>query len=355
MTIIGNIADLVLDAAEELIFYIPKAGTQKGCRFFSKSSNQNRVFGALAFHYYGNSHLQRILFVKHALSILALMIGCQAAYAANSAFSDSALARNEALSPFDRSYEAGRAQNINQPVDYQQTKPSKGLQLDLSVDDPVISVQETETERKYRQTLADLETNKQSLMNARKETERQLEAAKATAEATAAKRRTDLLAQQVEIQQALELNRQAQQQAERVKYEQVAAVANIKAHSDQLLMLAENNAEVIESSAHKRVILERIDPTVVMNETVTAEYQAATIKEIVTGIMPNGWRVKTDFSRKPELEVRTYEFVSTDARDVALRSLTASVRDAKVRYQYFWDLKDAGGNPSPMILLTDRP
>ncbi|MBM5458964.1 hypothetical protein H8F21_15460 [Pseudomonas sp. P66] len=293
--------------------------------------------------------------MKHALSILALMIGCQAAYASNSAFNDSALARNQALSPFDRSYEAGRAQNINQPVDYQQTKPVKGLQLDLSVDDPVISVQETETERKYRQTLADLEANQQSLVSARKETERQLEAARATAEATAAKRRADLVAQQAEIQHALELNRQAQHQAERVKYEQVADIANIKAQSDQLLMLAENNAEVIESAAHKRVILERIDPTVVMNEPVTAEYQAATIKEIVSGIMPSGWRVQTDFNRKPELEIRRYQFVSTDARDLALRHLTASVRDAKVRYQYFWDLKDPEGNPSPMILLTDRP
>nr|WP_306282931.1 MULTISPECIES: hypothetical protein [Pseudomonas] len=283
------------------------------------------------------------------------MIGCQAAYASNSAYNDSALARNQALSPFDRSYEAGRAQNINQPVDYQQTKPANGLQLDLSVDDPVISVQETETERKYRQTLADLEANQKSLVNARKETERQLEAAKATAEATAAKRRDDLLAQQAEIERALELNRQAQHQAERVKYEQVADIANIKAQSDQLLMLAENNAEVIESAAHKRVILERIDPTVVMNEPVTAEYQAATIKEIVSGIMPTGWRVETDFNRKPELEIRRYQFVSTDARDLALRHLTASVRDAKVRYQYFWDLKDAQGNPSPMILLTDRP
>lgn len=293
--------------------------------------------------------------MKHALSILALMIGCQAAYASNSAYNDSALARNQALSPFDRSYEAGRAQNINQPVDYQQTKPANGLQLDLSVDDPVISVQETETERKYRQTLADLEANQKSLVNARKETERQLEAAKAAAEATAAKRRDDLLAQQAEIERALELNRQAQHQAERVKYEQVADIANIKAQSDQLLMLAENNAEVIESAAHKRVILERIDPTVVMNEPVTAEYQAATIKEIVSGIMPTGWRVETDFNRKPELEIRRYQFVSTDARDLALRHLTASVRDAKVRYQYFWDLKDAQGNPSPMILLTDRP
>ncbi|MDQ2510444.1 hypothetical protein RBJ06_06890, partial [Pseudomonas aeruginosa] len=63
----------------------------------------------------------------------------------------------------------------------------------------------------------------------------------------------------------------------------------------------------------------------------------------------------TAFYNKPELETRRYEFISTDARDIALRKLTASVRDARVRYQYFWDLTDEQGNPSPMILITDRP
>lgn len=42
--------------------------------------------------------------------------------------------------------------------------------------------------------------------------------------------------------------------------------------------------------------------------------------------MPVGWRVKTAFYNKPELETRRYEFISTDARDIALRKLTASVR-----------------------------
>ncbi len=292
--------------------------------------------------------------MKHALSILALMIGCQSVFAANG-YSDSALARNQAMSPFDRSFEAGRAQNINQPVDYQQTKPNKGLQIDLSIDDPVASIKETDTERKYRQTLQDLDQNKQALTAARAETERQLKAATATAVSAAAKRREDLVAQQAEIQRALELNRQAQAQAERVKVEQVADIASIKAHSDQLLMLAENNAEVIESAAHKRVILERIDPTFVLNEPVTVEYQGATIKEIVTGIMPVGWRVNTDFKKRPELETRRYQFISTESRDVALRALTSEIRDARVRFKYFWDLKDSQGNPEPMILLTDRP
>jgi hypothetical protein len=259
------------------------------------------------------------------------------------------------MSPFDRSFEAGRAQNINQPVDYQQTKPNKGLQIDLSIDDPVASIKETDTERTYRQTLQQLDQSKQQLTAARAETERQLQAAKETAVTAAAKRKADLLAQQGEIQRALELNRQAQAQAERVKVEQVADIATIKAHSDQLLMLAENNAEVIESAAHKRVILERIDPTFVLNEQVSVQYQGATLKEIVIGMMPAGWDVQTDFTKRPELATRRYQFISTESRDVALRALTSEIRDARVRFKYFWDLKDPQGNPAPMILLTDRP
>jgi hypothetical protein len=81
----------------------------------------------------------------------------------------------------------------------------------------------------------------------------------------------------------------------------------------------------------------------------------ATLEEIVRGLMPVGWRVKTDFITKPELLTRRYDYVTTDARDVAVRKLTSSIRDARVRFQYFWDLTDSAGNPAPMIILTDRP
>ncbi|HEK3610247.1 hypothetical protein I5J75_05785 [Pseudomonas aeruginosa] len=291
--------------------------------------------------------------MKNALSILALMLGAQSAFAVAGAYSDAALSSTgQAMSPFDRSYEAGRAQNINQPVDYQRSKPSS-LQIDLSSDQAVMSIEETETERTYRQTLEELERNRQALSAARTQTEQQLQAAKATAEQAALKRQQDLAARQAEIEEALRLNLQAQRQADQVKVEQIADIASIKAHSDQLLMLAESNAEVIESAAHKRVILERIDPTAVLNEPVSVEYEAATLVEIVEGMMPEGWRVVPDFRKHPELLTRRYQFISTDPRDLALRELTGSVRDARVRFKYFWDLKDEQGNPKPMILLSD--
>lgn len=288
--------------------------------------------------------------MKNGLFILALMAGAQTATAG--AYSDAALSGAHAMSPFDRSYEAGRAQSINQPVDYQRTKPT-ALQIDLSADDPSISVEETETERVYRQTLAELERSQRDLSQAHVQTEEQLRAATEKAELAEKSRMQNLVAQRAEIEKALRLNEQAQREAERVKQEQIAEFAHMKAQSEQLLMLAESKAEIIESSAHKRVILERIDPTVVMNGTVSVEYEAATIKEIVTGMMPKGWRVEVDFRKHPQLLTRRYQFISTDPRDLALRQLTASVRDARVRFKYFWDLKDGQGNPSPMILLSD--
>lgn len=310
--------------------------------------------------------------MKRILIGLAVIIASQAA---NASYSDNFMAQTEGLSPFDRAYEAGRSQKMNEPADYRKTESVPAAVLDLSIDDPVISVQETETERRYRDTLAELEKERKALDAARAEAKQKLENATAAAIDNANQRVGSLViqqaeiemqrkkiedqlasirAQQQEIDSALEKNSKAIADVELIKTEQLADISQIHQESEQILMLAESSAEAIESAAQKRVTLERVDPTVVLNEPVTAEYQGATIKEIVTGIMPVGWRVKTDFTVKPELENRRYEFVSTDARDLALRKLTSSIRDVKVSFAYFWDLTDEQGNPSPMIVITDN-
>ncbi len=309
--------------------------------------------------------------MKRTLIGLAVIIASQAA---NASYSDNFMAQTEGLSPFDRAYEAGRSQNVNEPADYRKTENVPAAVLDLSIDDPVISVQETETERRYRDTLAELEKERKALDQARVEAKRKLETATAAAIENSNQRVGSLViqqaeienqrkkiesqlaairAQQLEIDNALARNSKALDEVDRIKTEQIADISQIHQESEQILMLAESSAEAIESAAHKRVTLERVDPTVVLNEPVTAEYQGASLKEIVTGIMPVGWRVKTDFTVKPELESRRYEFVSTDSRDLALRKLTNSIRDVKVSFAYFWDLTDEQGNPSPMIVLTD--
>jgi len=302
--------------------------------------------------------------VKKTLIGLAIALTAANAHA----YSDAAMASTEGLSVFDRVYEAGKAQSVTGTVKFQQTQPTPAAVIDLSLDAPVVSVEETATERKYRDVLADLDKNRVRLDAARAEAERVVQSAHAEVLAKANQRvnllesqRTSIegqLAQikkqEVRINQALALNDSAMVEASMMKTEGANQVALIKQESQQILMMAESSAVAIETAAKKRVQMERIDPTVVLNEPVKAEYQSATMEEIASGMMPQGWRIQVEFSNRPELAERRYQFISTDPRDLALRKLTASVRDARVRFAYFWDLTDSNGNPAPMLLITDR-
>ncbi|WP_178129916.1 hypothetical protein [Pseudomonas sp. MWU12-2323] len=291
------------------------------------------------------------------------------------AYSDVGMAGAEGLSVFDRTYEAGKAQSVTGNVKYQKSEPAPAAVIDLSLDAPVISVEETATERQYKAVLTDLEQNRVKLDAARVDAERVVENAHAEVVAKANERVNILETQRTAIQSqlsqikeqeqkireqeqktnaALALNESAMAEASKMKADGATQVARIKQESKQILMMAENSAVAIESAAKKKVQLERIDPTVVLNERVKAEYQSSTMEEIAKGLMPQGWRVQVEFSQRPELADRRYQFISTDPRDLALRKLTASVRDARVRFAYFWDLIDANGNPSPMLLITDR-
>lgn len=305
------------------------------------------------------------------------LIGLVVAFSVTNAFaySDAMMARSESLSVFDKVYEAGKAQSVTGPVTFQQTKEAPAAVIDLSLDNPVISVEETETERRYREVLAELEQNRIKLEAARVDAERKVEAAQAEVKAKADERvkvlefqrrsiegqfsaikeqMAAIRAQEQKVHQALALNEAALADAAKLELEGSMEVARIKEESQQILMMAESSAVAIESAAKKRVVLERIDPTVVINERVSVEYQAATIEEIARGLMPEGWRVQVEFHSRPEIAERRYQFISTDPRDLALRNLTGSVRDANVRFAYFWDLTDSAGNPEPLLLITDR-
>ena len=284
------------------------------------------------------------------------LVGLAVAFCASSvhAYSDASLASSGGMSVFDRSYEAGQAQSVTGVVRYQRTEPAPAAVIDLSMDIPVVSVEETETEKQLEQ--------------ARAEAQRIVESAHAEVLASAdAKVRIledqrariqDQLAeaekQAARIQEALSLNEAAMAEARQLETTGSMEVARIKQESEQILMMAESSAVAIESAARQRVLLERVDPTVVLNEPVQAEYHAATLEEIAAGLMPEGWRVRVEFHARPDLAERRYQFISTDPRDLALRKLTSSVRDAKVRFAYFWDLTDSAGNPAPMLLITDR-
>lgn len=301
-------------------------------------------------------------------TLIGLAVALTVANAHATAYSDAAMASSEGLSVFDRVYEAGKAQSVTGTVKFQKTQPTPAAVIDLSLDAPVVSVEETATERKYRDVLADLEKNRVRLDAARAEAERVVQSAHAEVLAKANERvniletqrnsiqgqLAQIKEQETRINKALALNDSAMAEASKMKVDGANQVALIKQESKQILMMAENSAVAIETAAKKRVQMERIDPTVVLNEPVKAEYQSATMEEIARGMMPQGWRIQVEFSSRPELADRRYQFISTDPRDLALRKLTASVRDARVRFAYFWDLTDSNGNPAPMLLITDR-
>lgn len=92
-----------------------------------------------------------------------------------------------------------------------------------------------------------------------------------------------------------------------------------------------------------------LDPDFVRNQEVSVEFSSATIEEIATHLMPRGWRVRLSTSDR-EAHQAQYEFVSSDAREVALRKLLFGTG---LGYKMFFNLKDDHGNPSPLLVISE--
>lgn len=92
-----------------------------------------------------------------------------------------------------------------------------------------------------------------------------------------------------------------------------------------------------------------LDPDFVRNQEVSVEFGAATIEEIATHLMPRGWRVRLSTADQ-DVHHAQYEFVSSDAREVALRKL---LYGTGLGYKMFFNLKDNHGNPSPLLVISE--
>lgn len=92
-----------------------------------------------------------------------------------------------------------------------------------------------------------------------------------------------------------------------------------------------------------------LDPDFVRNQEVSVEFGSATIEEIATHLMPRGWRVRLSTADQ-EAHHAQYEFVSSDAREVALRKL---LYGTGLGYKMFFNLKDDQGNPSPLLVISE--
>lgn len=132
------------------------------------------------------------------------------------------------------------------------------------------------------------------------------------------------------------------QQAVRVQLEQAKVV----------LIEAEKTAEEIIRKAHSeadRIGAESdLSPLLVQNGRVSIEINGGTIEDIVTAIMPSHWRVLVDV-KDTDIRERRFQFVSTRTREQALNDL---LKPIGMKHQYFFDLKDAGGEASPLLVVS---
>lgn len=128
------------------------------------------------------------------------------------------------------------------------------------------------------------------------------------------------------------------------------AVEEARRAAEQIVLDAKRDAALIRQSADHQQAPTDLTPVEIQNSPVAVELSAGTVKEIATAIMPAGWRVLIDVKDQSVLQ-RRFQFVSTKSRDQALRDL---LKPVGLKHQYFFDLKNAQGQESPLLVISKR-
>lgn len=129
------------------------------------------------------------------------------------------------------------------------------------------------------------------------------------------------------------------------------AVEDARIAAEQIVHEAQREAALIRQTVPERQQRPLdLEPVALQNSKVAVEIAAGTVEEIVTAIMPPHWRVMVDVKDQAILQ-RRFQFVSTKSRDQALRDLLIPL---KLQHQYFFDLKDASGATSPLLVISKR-
>ena len=126
------------------------------------------------------------------------------------------------------------------------------------------------------------------------------------------------------------------------------AVNDAKHVAEQIIADARKDALRIRQQASSSQLPADMTPLKIRNTPVAVEINAGTVQEIATAIMPAGWRVKVDVKDESLLQ-RRFQFVSTKSRDQALRDLLTPLH---LRHHYFFDLKTANGDTSPLLVIS---
>ena len=127
------------------------------------------------------------------------------------------------------------------------------------------------------------------------------------------------------------------------------AIVEARQAAEQILLDAQREAALVRQTAPEQQQRPAdLEPVQIQNSKVAVEIAAGTVEEIATAIMPGEWRVMVDVNDQTILQ-RRFQFVSTKSRDQALRDL---LKPVGLRHQYFFDLKDASGARSPLLVIS---
>ncbi len=131
------------------------------------------------------------------------------------------------------------------------------------------------------------------------------------------------------------------------------AVENAQQVAEEIVQTAQADADRILEQANATANQskeDKISPLAVKNAAVAVEIAAGTIEEIATAIMPEGWRILVDV-KDPKIKDRRFQYVTTKAREQALSDLLNSI---DMSHQYFFELVNADGEASPLLVISKR-
>lgn len=120
-----------------------------------------------------------------------------------------------------------------------------------------------------------------------------------------------------------------------------------------IILEAEREAEAIILEAKQHALRLKpndvnLNPLLLQNSKIAVEISGGTIEQIVSEIMPSNWRVMVDV-KELAIAKRKFQFVSNRTREQALNDLLLPIG---MKHQYFFDLKDAQGNDSPLLVVS---
>lgn len=128
----------------------------------------------------------------------------------------------------------------------------------------------------------------------------------------------------------------------------------LKAHktleeAEKLASAIVAQARVEANSIHQSIALSSDSVTLELlkKEVVAIDARDMSVEELVQAIMPNNWRVLLDVDSKKKNQ--RLDFIAQKSRDAILQDLCLSLG---LQYQYFDQIKDSKGQPSPILVMS---